>query len=92
MAGVHILEEGGPADRVMLLLEGSVAVSANGQKAGILPKADGSERNPFLGDAARLLSLEHMGPHPQPWDPPAEPYDGDTWQAMRRSTIGCCVN
>ena len=54
-AGDTILEEGGPLDKVCLLLEGSVRLSMGGESIGALPES-GEEQETIFGEAALLSS------------------------------------
>ena len=53
-AGERIFEEGGPTDKLCLLLEGSCTIEVGGVVKGIIPSPDGSEANPLIGEAALL--------------------------------------
>ena len=52
-AGVKVLEEGGPADKMCLLLEGSVGVFVGGNHVSDLPDSD-DDPEPVFGEAALL--------------------------------------
>ena len=54
-AGETVLQEGGPLDKMCLLLEGSVRLSIGGEDVGVLPD-DGDEQEAIFGEAAVLSS------------------------------------
>ena len=54
-AGETVLQEGGPLDKMCLLLEGSVRLSIGGEDVGVLPD-DGDEQEAIFGEAAFLSS------------------------------------
>ena len=58
--GERIIEEGGPSDKIFLLLDGSVTVSVSGTRLGILPDPDGSERKPVFGEGAIVSTAASM--------------------------------
>ena len=56
-AGEHVLQEGGPADKMGMLLEGSLSVHCGGACISTLPDSD-EDPEPVFGEAG-LLSAEH---------------------------------